>query len=164
MSTYASGPPQKEGRRLPLLVVLVVLYQLAKAGFFAYVFLQCWDARESVAPPFGEVYDPLFKTPDFFLFLALAVYSFVLAIGLLCLGDWARACSLFLLLPSAGWWFLEQMSGHRSLLSPLDPSTMISAFAAEAIAIGILYVTPQAREAFAPAKPGKKINTQRDLF
>jgi hypothetical protein len=156
MSTYASGPPQKKGRKLPLLVVLVALYQLAKAGFFAYVFMQCWDARASVAPAFGEVYDPLFKAPYFFLFPALGVYHFVLAIGLICMGNWARACSMLLLLATVGWWLLEQMSGHRSLLFPIEPSTMISAFAAEAVAIAILYVTPQAREAFAPAKRTQK--------
>jgi hypothetical protein len=156
MSTYGYKPTPEKHRRLPFLVVPVALYQLAKAGFFAYVFLQCWDGRASVAPPFGEVYDPLFKAPYFFLFPALGVYHFVLAIGLLCLGNWARACSMLLLLSTVGWWFLDQFSGHRSLLFPIEPSTMISAFAAEAIAIGILYVTPQAREAFAPAKRSQK--------
>lgn len=152
MSTYASRPAPKKNRKLPFLVILVALYQLAKAGLFLYVFMQCWDARGSEVPPFGEVYDPLFKSPYFFLFPLLTAYHLVLTIGLVCLGNWARALSMLLLLSTVGVFFLERLSGHRSLLFPIEPSTMISAFAAEAVAIAILYVTPQAREAFAPAK------------
>ena len=129
-----------------------MLYQLAKAGFFLYVFLQCWDARGTDIPPFGDVRNPYFKSPDFFLFALLGAVHFVLAIGLVCLGRWARVCLALLFLGTLALWLLNVMSGGSSLLFAVEPSLMISAFAADAVGIGILYVTQPAREAFAPVK------------
>lgn len=151
MSIYPSVPTPKKSRSLPLSVVVVALYQLAKMGFFLYVFWECWQMRGSDIPPFGDVRNPLYKEPGFFLFPLLAGLYFVLAVGLICLGNWARACLTLLLALILALWLLHWMSGQSSFLFTLEPSIMISAFAAEAIAVAILYVTPQAKAAFAPA-------------
>jgi hypothetical protein len=130
----------------------VAFYQVAKSGFFLYVFLQCWDMRGTRIPPFGDVQNHFFKAPDFFLYPLLGAVHFVLAIGLVCLGQWARVCLTLLFLATLGVWLLSQMSGQESLLFPLESATMLSAFAADAIGVGVLYVAQSAREAFAPMK------------
>ena len=136
------------GMKRPLLVVLVALYQLAKAVVFAYVFWKCWQAQGSDVPAFGDFPNPSFEAPFFFFFSLLAVFHLVLALGLWGVHNWARACSTLLLVSVLPVWFLERLVGHRSLMFPLEPSTMVSAFVLEAVAIAILYVTPEAREAF----------------
>lgn len=152
MSTFAYKPEPKKSPTLPFLVVVVALYQLAKTGFFLYVFWQCWQARGTDIPPFGDIRNnPLYEAPGFFLFPLLAGLYFVLAVGLICLGRWARVCLTLVLALVLALWLLHWMSGQSSFLFPLEPSMMISAFAVEAIAIAILYVTPQAKVAFAPA-------------
>jgi hypothetical protein len=150
MSGYAFQPTPPKSRALPFVVVMVAFYQLAKAGFLLYVFWQCWQARGTDIPPFGDERNPLYKAPGFFLFPLAAGVQFVLTVGLVCLGNWARVCLTLLLALTLAVWLLHLMSGQSSFLFPLDPSTMVSAFSAEAIAIAILYVTPQARAAFAP--------------
>jgi|HubBroStandDraft_1064217.scaffolds.fasta_scaffold43546_2 hypothetical protein len=151
MSTFVSNPAPKRKRTLPLSVVAVALYQLAKMGFFLYVFWQCWQLRGTEIPPFGDVRNPFYKEPGLFLFPLLAGLHFVLAVGLICLGNWARACLTLLVALVLALWLLHLMSGESSFLFTLEPSIMISAFAAEIIAVAILYVTPHAKAAFAPA-------------
>jgi len=138
-------------RKLPFLVVLVALYQLAKAGFFGWVFLKCWDAQGGQFPPFGDVRNPLFESPYFFLYPLLGLFCVVLAFGLLALQNWARAASALLLIIAVPWWLLQTSGGHTSMLFPVEPSTMLAAFAAEAVAVGILYITQEAKEAFLPS-------------
>jgi hypothetical protein len=152
MSAYPSSPIRRKRRTLPFVVVLAALYQLAKAGFLLYVFWQCWLAKDTEIPPFGDVRNPLFKAPDFYAFPLLAAVLFVLALGLICLGRWARVCVTLLFLAALGLWLLNLRAGQGSLLFPLEPATMLSAFAADALAIGLLYGTAQARNAFAPEK------------
>lgn len=152
MPQHQPQPAPGKGQKLPLLVVLVILYQLAKAGFFGWVSWQCWQAQGSGIPPFGDVeaHNPIFETPFFFLFVLIAAFHLVLAFGLLALGRWAWAFSTFPLIGAALWWFLAHILGYRSLMLPVDASVILAAFAAELLALAILYVTPEAREAFAP--------------
>lgn len=154
MPSDLSQPTPKRDRKVPLLVALVALYQLTKAGFFAWVFWQCWQAQGSGIPPFGEVeaHNPIFETPNFFLFALLVVFHLALSFGLLALGNWARVGCAFLLFSTIPWWFLENIAAYRSLSLPVDTSAILAAFALEAIAITIVYVTPGAREAFAAEK------------
>jgi hypothetical protein len=152
MPTYGRDLETRR-RKLPFLVVLVALYELAKVGFFVWVFLKCWDAQGSEFPAFGDVHNPLFEPPYFFFFPLLALFHVVLAVGLLCLQNWARAASALLLIFTIPWWLLETGGGHTSLLFPVEPSTMLAAFGAEAVAIGILYVTEEAKAAFSPRDP-----------
>lgn len=143
----------KVHRNLPLTVPLVALYQLAKGGFFIYVFLQCWQLQGSDMPPFGgDVHNPLFKSPYMFLFPLLAVFQLMTCLGLFFRADWARVFCLFLPVGTIPLWFLEWLVGYRSLLFPVAPSTMVTFFALELIAIALLYGTPQAKEAFAPVR------------
>lgn len=153
MPQHPPQPAPAKDQKLPLLVVLVMLYQLAKAGFFGWVFWQCWQAQGTGIPPFGEVeaHNPVFEAPLFFLFALIAALHLVLAFGLLALGRWARAFSTFPLIGAALWWFLQNVAGYRSLSLPVDGSVILAAFAAELLALAILYVTPEARAAFAPA-------------
>jgi hypothetical protein len=143
--------PRRKRSKLPFLVALVALYQVAKAGFFSWVFLQCWQARGGQFPPFGDVRNPLFESPYFLVFPALALFCVVLALGLLALQNWARAASALLLIVTVPWWLLETSGGHASMLFPVEPSTMLAAFGAEAVAVGILYITQEAKEAFSPS-------------
>ena len=155
MSSDSPQPAGKAEKKLPLGVVLVTLYQLAKVGFLGYVFLQCLQAQGSGIPPFGEVdaHNPLFESPYFFLFALLAIYYLVVAFGLFALQNWARLCSTLLLVSAVLWWVLR-LTGYQALVLPVEFSTVLSALALEVIAVAILYVTPQAREAFAPRKQG----------
>lgn len=155
MPSYAPQPSGIREKKVPLLVILVVLYQLAKAGFFGWVFWQCWQAQGSGIPPFGEVdaHNPFFTAPFFVLFALIGLFHLAVGVGLLSLGNWARGCSALPLVSTIPWWVLEQVMGYRSLLFPVEFSKVLTVFAAEVVAIAILYGTPEAREAFAPAAP-----------
>lgn len=143
-----------KGKKLPLAVALVALYELAKVGFFAYIFLQCLQAQGSGIPPYGEVdaHNPLFEAPFSFLFAILAVYHLVLVPGLFAMKRWARAGSNLIVAGSILWWILKHVAGYQILTIPVELSTVLSALTLEAIAVGILYITPQAREGFAPTE------------
>lgn len=142
----------KADRKVPLLVVLVVLYQLAKAVFFGWVFWQCWLAQGSSAPPFGEVdaHNPFFQSPLFLVFAVIGLFHAAVGVGLLSLGNWARVCSVLPLISLLPWWTLEHLMGVTALAFPVELSRILAVIAAELIAIAILYITPEAREAFAP--------------
>jgi len=154
MPSHSPQPAEKRKKKFPFSVVAVLFYQLAKVGFFGYVFLQCLQAQGSGIPPYGEVevHNPLFESPYFFLFALLAIYHLVVTFGLLALQRWARAGSALLLVSAVLWWVL-QVAGYRFLVLPVETSTVLSALAVELIAVAILFITPQAREAFAPAEP-----------
>ena len=154
MSSYAPQPTGRQEKKLPLAVVVVVLYQLAKVGFFVWVFWQCWQAQGSGIPPFGEVdaHNPLFEAPYFLLFAILAVYYLLVVFGLFALQNWARAGSAMLLVGSVIWWILKRVAGYPMPAVPVEVSTVLSALALEAVAVALLYVTTQAREAFVPTE------------
>jgi hypothetical protein len=142
---------ERKRRKLPVLVALVALYQLAKTGFFGWVFLQCWQAQGGQFPPFGDVPNPLFESPYFFLFPLLGLIHVVLSFGLFALRNWARAALALLLIVAVPWWLLQTGGSHTSMLFPLEPSIMLAAFGTEAVAVGILYITQEAKEAFSPS-------------
>lgn len=136
------------------MVALVALYELAKVGFFGYVFVQCLQAQGSGLPPYGDVdaHNPLFESPVFFVFAVLAVYHLALVLGLFTLRNWARAGSTFVLVCAGLWWILQNVAGYKALAIPVDSPTLVSALALEVVAVATLYVTPQARDAFAPTE------------
>jgi hypothetical protein len=154
MASQLSRSKPRADRKVPLLVVLVILYQLAKAVFFGWVFWQCWAAQGSGVPPFGEAdaHNPFFEAPLFFVFAALGVFQFVVGMGLLSLGNWARACATLPLISVLPWWILERVMGYTWLAFPVEFSAMLAVCAAEAIALAILYGTAESRAAFAPAE------------
>lgn len=134
------------------MVIVVALYQLARAGFLAYVFAQCWEAQGTGIPPFGEVemHNPAFDAPFFFVYAALAVFSVIVAIGLASLGNWARLGSTVVLASMLLYWFIEQIIGYRFLAFPVETSKILAVFFMEALAIGVLYLAPESKLAFAP--------------
>jgi hypothetical protein len=160
MGSSSSQPEraQRKDRKVPLGVIAVALYQLAKVAFFAWVFAQCWEARGTGIPPFGDVaaHNPMFETPLFLLFAVLAVCHLVLAVGLSSLGAWARTCSWLLLFTGVLYWFFGHVFGYTTLLIPVENSKILSAVFLEVLAMAILYVPAQVREAFVPPHPSDR--------
>jgi hypothetical protein len=154
MPSNLPQPAMKIDRKVPLVVIAVALYELAKAGFLAWVFWQCWEVAGSGIPPFGEVeaHSQLFAAPYFLFFALLAVFHVVVTFGLFALGNWARAACTLPLVAAIPWWVMEHVFGYSSLMLPVDTSMILAAIALEVVAVAILYTSPGVRQAFASSE------------
>jgi hypothetical protein len=144
------SPAGRDDANIPIPVVLIALYEFAKAGYLLFVFYSVWAPRKS--GPAGGAADPLVFALPFF-----ATVMIIAGIGLLGLQRWARHMFLLGGLLSLPWlpslpfrppYYLGPIVDYHSLEPFLPRTAMLAIVVIDVVVYVALMFYPDVAESF----------------